>query len=276
MIQTDLWQEAALQELANLLQADASVHALILTGSCAQSPGKVDVWSDVDLLMVVADSEVERYCATIDWLVSLGPLFATDHSANEFWFTRRVCFADMRRVDFVITTETALEHIREWPRNVLSTGLRVLFSRSRKVNAALGKATPLQAPVFSREQFQLLINQFWFKSILAVNKTMRNDLLIGTHLALDLVRDCCVLAMALRDRVTGTNHHRFGGLYNEVLHELEPEFNVDTVDGILNVIEQSSKLFDRLATEWSSDYQERCQFLLEWITHARKTTMFGS
>jgi hypothetical protein len=59
-----------------------------------------------------------------------------------------------------------------------------------------------------------MANAFWFKAVQAVLKVVRGNRLIALHLALDLLRDCCVLEMLLRDRDTGTSVHRDGGRGN--------------------------------------------------------------
>ena len=52
---------------------------------------------------------------------------------------------------------------------------------------------------------------FRFEAVLAAVKAARGDVLIGAHLTLQLARHVLVIAMLLRDRDAGTNHHRHGG-----------------------------------------------------------------
>lgn len=271
MIQTGMWQEPVIRELTLMLEADSSVLALILTGSCAQPQSHLDPWSDVDVFLVIADEAIARYYPGTDWLAPLGELFATDRSAHAYWSTLRVCFTDLRRIDFGITTESAFQHIGTWDRNPLAAGFRLLFSHSTVVTAELEQKPTSPAPSeFTPEQFQVLTNQFWFKGTLAVTKLMRNDLLIGLHLALDMVRDCLVLAMVLRDRAAGTNHHRWGGAYNEAIERLDFAHHAYTALGILDLIEQSGIIFDQLAGEWSESLRAQRQPLIEWIAYARQ------
>jgi hypothetical protein len=104
-----------------------------------------------------------------------------------------------------------------------------------------------------------------------VTKVARDDLLIALHLALDLTRDCCVLAMLLRDRAAGTNYHRHGGIGNDFVKQLQTtEFSYDA-PGILDGIERSCIAFDTLATQWSSEYENNCQPLLTAIRRARRS-----
>jgi hypothetical protein len=127
----------------------------------------------------------------------------------------------------------------------------------------------------ANSQFLVMSNAFWFKGMLAVYKVVRNDFLIALHLALDLIRDCLVLRMMLRDRDEGTNHHRFGGVGNEFVAQM----NLNSLDisaiGILEMIENSSQMFDDLAEEWSSDYLANRSPLLGWIKQARENLQIG-
>jgi hypothetical protein len=105
--------------------------------------------------------------------------------------------------------------------------------------------------------------------MLAVYKVVRQDLLIALHLAQDLTRDCCVLGMMLRDRATGTNIHKHGGMGNQFVAELEVTRQPLTSIGILDSIKASHEVFEKLAREWSDDDQEHHQFLQDWIEKAK-------
>ena len=118
-------------------------------------------------------------------------------------------------------------------------------------------------------------HRFWFKSMVAGYKVVRHDLLIALHLALDLVRDCCVLGMLLRDRAEHTDHHREGGVGNQIVDLLKTTQQPYTASGILDMIEQSSILFDQLASEWSEAYQAHRYPLLNWLHHIRETVVSG-
>lgn len=101
-------------------------------------------------------------------------------------------------------------------------------------------------------------------------KVVRDDLLIALHLALDLVRDCCVLGMLLRDRAEGTNHHRHGGIGNIFVAQLRTTARPFDAAGILDSVEQSSILFDSLAAQWSDEYKEHRRPLVAAINRARR------
>jgi Streptomycin adenylyltransferase len=271
MIAATGWQESTIEDLARLLQPDEAVRALVLFGTAAE-PSRQDAWSDIDALLVVDEGVRERFYPATDWLAPLGELYTCEQSSNPFTSVTRACFRDFRRIDFVITTEAALEQVEDWPAVAFWKGSRTLFSRSPRVDRVLAGAFASPAPrLISPEEFQSMVNGFWFKGALAVTKVVRNDLLIALHLALEMVQDCCVLGMLLRDRSEGTGHHRHGGVGNEVVAQLAPTRQPYTAAGILRSLEESSIAFDRLAAQWSDAYQEHRHPLLSWITVARRT-----
>jgi predicted nucleotidyltransferase len=266
---TSGWQEATLGDLTRLLQPNEAVRALVLFGTAAQ-PGQ-DLWSDVDLLLVVDEAAKARFHPATDWLAPLGELYTWEQSADRFRSVTRACFSDFRRIDVVITTEAALEQVGDWPGVPFWKGTRTLFSRSPRVDRVLAESfvcPPPQLP--TPDEFQAMVNGFWFKGVLAVTRVVRDDLLIAVHLALEMVQDCCVLGMLLRDRSEGTAHHWHGGAGNPVVARLAPTCQPYTAAGILDSLEQSSIAFDRLAREWSDAYQARHHRLLSWINLARR------
>src|SRR5436190_4924832 len=108
------WQQSTIEELTRGLEPDPDIRALAVFGSAAGS--EPDLWGDIDALLVVAEEARERFHPVLDWLRPLGELFAWDQSSHPFAAVTRACFADFRRIDFVITTEAALEQVEEWPR----------------------------------------------------------------------------------------------------------------------------------------------------------------
>jgi hypothetical protein len=157
-----------------------------------------------------------------------------------------------------------------WPGVPFFSGTRILFSRSKVIDeiARQGQFPQKFSPA-TEDRFLELVRDFRFKSMQAVYKVVRGDLLIALHLTQDLIRDCCVLGMMLRDRGTGTTIHKHGGAGNQLVAQLEITRNPFTPVGILDSIEKSNEIFEKLAVEWSSEYQENRQLLLTWIEGAK-------
>lgn len=275
---TPPWQEATIRDLAPLLQPDDDVRALVLCGSAIPSrrDRDLDAWSDIDIMLVVAEGALDRFHPSLDWLRPLGEIYAYAQSATAFSRTTRVCFREGRRLDLLVTTEAALARVAEWPFVPFWSGTETVFSRSAAVDRALTATYQRPAPpLISADQFAAMANDFWFKATLALTKVVRDDLLIALHLALDLVRDCCVLGMFLRDRARGTAHHRTGGIGNEIVARLKATRQPYTAAGILDSLEGSAVAFDRLAGQWDAAYRERRGPLLAWIGAARRTVSSG-
>ncbi|MGH2535606.1 MAG: hypothetical protein ACRDJW_25390 [Thermomicrobiales bacterium] len=266
-----MWQETLIQQLRALLLPDAAVKAMVLVGSGAS--GRFDAWSDVDALLVVAPEAYRRFFPSLAWLAPLGEIYASEQHPGELSAVSRVCLRDMRRFDTIVTTEAALARHAEWPSIPFATGSRVIFSRSAVVDAVLaGPFAPPSSPRLTAGEFDAMASRFWFKATVAVPQVVRGDLLVALHLNLDLIEDCCVLAMMLRDRATGATHHR-DGVGNDAVAMLEPTRRPHTPVGILDSIEQSAIAFDRLAARWSDGYQARRQPLQVWIAEARRTVL---
>ncbi len=237
MIETGLWHKKAIQDLVSHLKSDHNVLALARFGSIFHSPANIDIWSDVDIFMVVEDESIDQYYPNLDWLKSLGTIYTHDQSHNTFYRTSRICFDDLRRLDIVITTSSNILDIQEWARNPLSQGFNIVFSKAGWIEEALAKINDKsQLTLVSLDDFQEMVDEFWFKGVLAVYKVARNDLLTALHLALDMVQDCCVLGMILRDRTEGVSFHKEGGLGNEFVTQISSTNQPYTESGILDMV----------------------------------------
>lgn len=65
------------------------------------------------------------------------------------------------------------------------------------------------------------------------------------------------------------NIHKQGGLGNRFIPQFEGTQQPFTSIGILDSVQASHEVFEKLALEWSSDYQESSQLLLDWIDKAK-------
>ena len=264
------WQERMLDDLQSNLEANEDVLGLLLFGSCSKPEPAYDEWSDIDVLVLVKDGQMDKFFPAIEWILAFGNLYTYSQSSDEFKSTTRVCFENFHRIDFVITAEEKLAKVNDWPSVPFFDGTKILFSRSHILDEIARQGhLPHNFTPAADNRFQELVRKFRFKSIQAVYKVLRGDLLIALHLTQDLSRDCCELGMMLRDRSTGTNIHRHGGAGNHLVAELEITRQPFTSLGILDSIEKSNEIFEKLAVEWSSEYPENRQLLLTWIDRAK-------
>jgi hypothetical protein len=261
------WQEEAIRELREPLEGDEGVRGLVVIGSVTRADMAKDTWSDLDVAVIVEDQAVERFCSDTAWV---GDLYAWSWSESEFFRSLRAYHTDGRRIDLLLIPESSLAKIDEWETYPLAYGFECVFSRSPALDEALSRRFPRPSfKLVTREELDRLANDFWFKGMLAVSKVGRNELLVALHLSLDMIRDCLVLAMMLRDRATGTDHHRDGAHGNHFVAELESTHRPYTAEGILDSIEHSALAFDRLAAQLIEGYHPRRKTLLDLVERAR-------
>ena len=262
MIIQQPWQHAFIEALRQHLYTNEDILALVVFGSAAKQMA-IDLWSDVDVLVVTTDEGISTFFPDVEWLRPLAPIYAYEQHTNELMQTTRLCFTDMRRVDLVFMTAAAL---KQTDQAIFWQPGRVVFSKVSAVTQQLLKAN--NAPSFSlpsAADFERMLEQFWYRSTVAVYKVIREDWLIAWHLSLELIQDCCVLGMMLRDRREQTNHHRSGGMGNNLVAQLPTFPESYSATAILEVIAQTAVLFDDLAGQWSEAYEGRKRPLLAWI-----------
>ena len=251
------------------------MYGFILSGSLADEAIQADIWSDVDVKVVLTNDAVDRYFTSIAWLEPFGHIIGLEKHEDPRIKTLRVCLEGFKRFDFVFIAESAL---REGYR--FQQPCKVLWSRLPDIDAHIAPqpAPPEPHPVTGEDigdaNVARMADAFWFKATVAIGKTARNDLLIAAHLALDLARDCLVLQMMRRDREKGTTVHRTGGWGNDVVGDLLKSWgNADETSShhILDLIWWSCETFDTLATDLAPDYTPRTPYLRSTLDHAKRT-----
>jgi hypothetical protein len=247
------WHSDALCEIAAAAAADPAVSELWVHGSAAT--GDLDEWSDLDVALVVPVEDVHKV-ASPDWLGFLGHAWTYQVTEGDGAAGVRVVYRDGRWVDLLaVGASERLPAVRRQVELPDSPTGRVTGP------AAVSRLPELPAQVYD----------FRFIAALAVAKDARDDLLIGGHLALQLPRACLELAMLLRDRETGTTHHRHGGPGNEVLErvlDLIPEEDSGR-DSVLDLVDASAGLFDELAARVWRDYASDWAGLTVLLDRAR-------
>ncbi|MFB7474333.1 hypothetical protein [Kitasatospora sp. NPDC056184] len=195
------WQVETLPALRALAADEPAVQKLEVSGSASGDGRLLDVWSDLDVLVTI-DGDPEPVANRLALAVpaALGPLYASSRSGDGQETGVRLVLADLRRIDLTVRT----------------------------AGGALHPPTRCGAADLAG-----IAAAFRFDAVLAAFKTARQDLLIGTHLALQLPRHLLVAAMILRDQETGTHHHRYGStewnVWPERLGAVAPPSNTLTI-----------------------------------------------
>ena len=268
MIVNGDWQSACLLELDRLFKPRREVLAVIQYGSTARQAG-LDQWSDIDLLIVVQTGSISRFVPDVAWTRDLGQLFAYETYVYDSRAVARLCFEDFRRLDLVFASPDQLADIGQWGKAYLCGPIRVRFCKEASLLESLRPTARPEPPGLSPEQFDTMVNRFWFGLMVAGTKVLRNDLVIGRHLALEAVQTCLVLEMVLRDRRTGTNFHREGGESNALAERFASVGAEPGAGGILDTLDVSAGVFDRLAEAWDAGYRRRSEPFGQWMQAVR-------
>lgn len=265
------WHARAVEQLSQLFDKEPDARAFVLSGSLAAAEVQEDVWSDVDAKIILANHASDRYYVSTAWLSPFGRLVGAERHENHLTRTLRVCLEGCQRFDLTFIREAALQNPSLWDRNPFHPSYVVVWSRLPDLETRIA-SLPLPAEYQDApdEEIEKMVDEFWFKAAVAIAKVVRNDLLIGLHLALDLTRDSLVLQMTRRDREKRTTIHRLGGWGNELVARFAWNSQAGSGEEILNLIRLSCEVFDKLASELLPSYNQRGPLLFPSIESAKQ------
>lgn len=163
-----------LAQIDKWAQEEACIRAVILSGSRADPRGQSDFLSDYDIALYVNDWS--RFQNSDNWLNRFGSILVRwplvpRSTFDSNWLTRLVLFEDGVRIDFQIT------EARQIDPNEYDNGYRVLIDKD-------GVTGSLKAPTFtvfnikkpSRDEFEDLVNEFWWDATYVPKCLWRNEL----------------------------------------------------------------------------------------------------
>ena len=258
MLDDQGWQHSLLDDLSAGLRTLEGVKALVLTGSLADDALTSDEWSDIDLTAIVADDAIDDLCSQLSWLQRHGEVLGLERHHKPEAMTLRVCFAPCKRVDISLVPESVLGRATARRDAAPCRAHVLLWSKTPEADQFLPRLFPKPAFDGISERSVVGISKtFWFKASIAMAKTVRNDLLVALHLALDLVRDCLVLQMIRRDRELGTDVHRVGGFGNDIVSRLYQTVGGASPLEILRIVRRSTLVADELLSDLLPSYTPR-------------------
>jgi len=277
MAMTSDWHQALVEEIGAFFEQDADARAVVVSGSVADPTVAQDVWSDVDIKVVLAEAAVGRYFPATGWLQRFGAVIGVERHDGALTKTLRVCLDNHRRLDVVLVPESSLADPSFWLYGSLQAECAIVWSRLPGLAGLLAEVPePDRFVPASEADVLAMADPFWFQAAVAIGKVMRDDLLIGAHVALDLARTCLVLQMMRRDREKGTNVHRSGGWGNEAVEMVWPgvagQGSAPGSDArnILDLVEKCCEAFDRLAADLAPSYAPRAELMRPAIDAARE------
>lgn len=114
MNQTILAYEQLARTIAAWAQSRSDIHAAIVVGSSARADYPSDEWSDLDIVLVVADPK--PYLSGVDWLRNIGDFWITflEPTAAGGEMERRVLFDGDLEVDFSIISHAKVEQMAQY------------------------------------------------------------------------------------------------------------------------------------------------------------------
>lgn len=267
-----LWQENTTEKLNDNFKDKEEIILFAVFGSTSSKENNSDFWSDIDGFLVLKDEAFKKYSNDINWIDFIGTIFTYQYQPGEHSQTYRFVFDNFKKLDLILIKESAVDTILESNSGPYWKEINVLFSKSTKLEQKIKevKKDLSTAPHFNDKQFTDLVNNFWFNAQLALYKTVRNDLLIAQHLTLDLYKDVLLLGMIIRDRKTGTNIHKSGGMGNDLVKAIDLPLKEINQINIINLIDNCGKKFDKLCIKWDKDFTSKHQILTPFIEKARK------
>jgi aminoglycoside 6-adenylyltransferase len=165
-------------------EAQPSVLAMILTSTRARPDGAVDVLSDFDLILVVADPE--RFAEDRAWESDYGePMVRWGDQSEVYGLTtyfRGLVYKDGTKIDYTIWPDALLERISEEPvlPDMLDVGYRVLLDKD-------GRASRWEPPTYrahipakpTETEYRDLVEEFWWSMTYAAKSLWRDELVFN-------------------------------------------------------------------------------------------------
>jgi hypothetical protein len=180
------WQEVAVADL-RAVAARLPIEDVIPVGSAAEGPHRLDIWSDLDVLVVAERGRADELWPDLSWLAALGDVAAYSQSSRPPGGTSRLLLTDGRRIDLVVTDRDA--------------------AADRRAELAGFAAVVDDDAGIDTGDLDEVANHLLFDAAIATAKAARGERLVAAHLAVGLLQRCLEAAMVIRDLTERTTHH---------------------------------------------------------------------
>jgi len=255
-------EDEVLGKLVGWAGAEPAVRALVLTSSRARPERPVDLFSDYDVIVFVADAAA--FAADLEWQsVWREPLARWGHEGSRYGlpvYFRGVVYDDWLKIDWSIWPEELLERIAEEPlHDQLDVGYRVLLDKT-------GITERWRAPAYrahipsppTQAGFDALVDEFWWSSSYVAKGLWRGEV-VNAKFALDVDMKLGVLRRFLEWKIELANDWSVKpGAYGRGLERLlDPETAAELaatyvgagVEENWEALFATTALFRRVATE---------------------------
>lgn len=175
-----------------------AIEGCILIGSQVRTELPADLWSDLDLMLLVQDPPA--WLADNRWLEQFGNPVCTFLEVIEFYFTdwkwivRRVLYDDNRDIDFSLLPYNRLDEVLRINHDILDRGWQVLYDAhpgqlAAEVTRLLANPLAEHISVPSQAELDELVQNLLFHIIWAFKKIKRKELWTAVRCINSYMRD---------------------------------------------------------------------------------------
>jgi aminoglycoside 6-adenylyltransferase len=168
-----------LEKLSPWATGREDIRLMVIIGSRARTDRPVDLWSDLDLIVVTTNTDA--YLSDEEWLKELGQAHITflEGTAVGEFVERRVLFEGGLDVDFV---PLPLDYIEKgWPEEILGVfgrGFKVIVDKDGLTGSLPHVAATVEKEVFqppTEAQYLHLVNDFLYHAVWVAKKLGRGE-----------------------------------------------------------------------------------------------------
>jgi aminoglycoside 6-adenylyltransferase len=249
--------EQFLEQLGEWARGRADVRGAFVLGSQARTDVPADEFSDVDVVLVVA--EPAPYTDSADWLEAFGRPLLTflEPTPVGGLIERRVLFDSGLEVDFTLLPEPSLGAVLgdSDAMGILRRGYRIVYDEVG-LERDLGGVNPsVDAPLDAARLAQLA-NDFWYHALWAAKKLRRGELYVAKQACDGYLKALLVELLATDARESGREPWQRGRFLERWaephdLAELGETYAVYDAPDIARAIKATASMFKRLEAEVS-------------------------
>jgi aminoglycoside 6-adenylyltransferase len=215
-----------------------------------------DQASDVDVALFADDTA--RYLDDTAWIRHFGePLLSFREPTPVGGFDeRRVLFWDGLEVDFSIVPASAATDLPPEADAVLTRGFRVLYADG--ISFPEREPSSIDTPPPTQEQFDELVNDFWYHLLWSAKKLWRGEVLVAKQACDGWLTGRLVELARWSSQERDTWH---GGRFfercagNELLEALGPTFAAYDAEDIARALRAKAELFGKVEDDVAARYE---------------------
>ncbi len=171
--------EQLIEKLLGWAAYQDDILAVMVVGSRARVQRPADEWSDLDLILVVADPA--QYLFGTDWLLNICNYWCTfaERTSTGEPIERRVLFEKGIDVDFILlAVEGIHERLRKAPvSDIIRRGALTLLDKGSVLPQPIPRAhqTLCRRPP-TQQEFEEIVQDFWYHAVWTAKKLRRGEL----------------------------------------------------------------------------------------------------